>query len=134
MNFRNFEIEVIENIYYQVKVHDDDFSVEDLKKLVQAEKELSGQQMPVLVLCNENASTNVDLLKEISKNKNNPYSIADAFVISSTAQRIMANFYLKIYKPERPTKFFNNAEDALFWLKQFLNVPKSNSYKTISIL
>lgn len=134
MNFGNFEIEIIENIYYRVKVHEEDFSVEDLKKLVLAEKELSGQQMPVLVLCNENASTNVDLLREVSKNQNNPFSVADAFVISSTAQRIMANFYLKIYKPERPTKFFNNADDALFWLKQFFNAPKSNPHKAISIL
>jgi hypothetical protein len=36
------------------------------------------------------------------------------------AQKILANFYIKINKPERPTKFFNNKDEAINWLKPFL--------------
>lgn len=71
-------------------------------------------------MCAEHASTNSDLLKTISKNSNNPFSKADAFVIKSMAQKILANFYIKINKPERPTKFFNNKDEAINWLKPFI--------------
>jgi hypothetical protein len=49
-----------------------------------------------------------------------PYSKAEAFIINSTAMRIIANFYLKINKPQRPTKMFTHEEEAIKWLKTFL--------------
>ena len=91
-----------------------------MQKLVAAQLELGGFKLPVLVLCSEHATTDTELLKTISKNANNPYSVADAFVIKSMAQKILANFYIKINRPERPTKFFNNKEEALIWLNQYL--------------
>jgi phenylalanyl-tRNA synthetase beta subunit len=121
ITFSNFELQIQENGFYEISVNEkNDFKIDDLKKLVAAEAELGGEKLPVLVLCSEHASTDAELLKALSKNSNNPYSKADAFVIKSMAQKIMANFYLKINKPERPTKFFNNKQDALIWLKQYL--------------
>jgi glutaredoxin len=49
-----------------------------------------------------------------------PYSKAEAFIINSIAMRIIANFYLKINKPQRPTKMFTHEEEAIKWLKTFL--------------
>jgi hypothetical protein len=121
ITFDNFEVEINDLGFYVVPVNEtEEFSVEDLKKLVNAQDELGGEKLPVLVLCAEHASTNSELLTTISKNKNNPYSKADAFVIKSMAQKILANFYIKINKPERPTKFFNNKDEAINWLKPFL--------------
>jgi hypothetical protein len=119
--FSNFEVEINDFGFYHVFVNEsEEFTIEDLKKLVNAQKELGGKKLPVLVLCAEHASTNSDLLKTISKNSNNPFSTADAFVIKSIAQKILANFYIKIVVPERPTKFFNKKEDAYQWIKQFM--------------
>lgn len=119
--FNNFEFHIHEKGFYEVTVNEnEEFKVEDLSKLVSAQLELGEFKLPVLVLCSEHATTNVELLKTISKNANNPYSVADAFVIKSMAQKILANFYIKINRPERPTKFFNNKEEALIWLKQYL--------------
>lgn len=121
ITFRNFEIEINDFGFYKVTVNEsEEFTVDDLKKLVNAQSELGGEKLPVLVLCAEHASTNSELLTTISKNKNNPYSKADAFVIKSMAQRILANFYIKINKPERPTKFFNDKDEAVNWIKQYL--------------
>jgi hypothetical protein len=121
ITFDNFEVEINDLGFYVVSVNEtEEFSVEDLTKLVNAQDELGGEKLPVLVLCAEHASTNSELLTTISKNKNNPYSKADAFVIKSMAQKILANFYIKINKPERPTKFFNNKDEAINWLKPFL--------------
>ncbi len=118
--FKNFEVYCRNNLYYEVHVYNNEFCVEDLKLLVEAEKELSGKQLPVLVYCFKYASTNVDLMKAISKNANNPYSLADAFIISSMSQKMLANFYLKIHHPERPTHFFNHEIEAKKWLEKHI--------------
>ena len=119
--FENFQLTINEHGFYEVEVFDNvDFSVSDLKQLVKAQQEHFDILLPVLTLCKEHANTNIELLNVIAKNKNNPYSKADAFVIKSMAQRILANFYIKIHKPERPTKFFSSKDDAILWLKQYL--------------
>jgi hypothetical protein len=120
MNAGHFEVEIKENAYYEIRVDSDGFDLDDLKKLVNIQKSWGGKKLPVLVVCHENASADVDLLKELSKNKNDPYSRADAFVIASIAQKILANFYIKIFVPERPTKFFNNKDEALRWLHAYM--------------
>ena len=56
----------------------------------------------------------------MAKNDNSPFSVADSFIIISLAQKILANVYTKIIKPERPVKFFNNKDDGLKWLEQFM--------------
>ena len=117
----NFKFIVRDNLYYEVEIFNNiDFTVDDLKLLVNEQKENFNVKLPVLVLCNEFTSTNLELMFALAKNENNPYSKADAFVIKSLAQKILANFYLKISKPERPTKFFNKKEEALDWLKQYM--------------
>jgi hypothetical protein len=96
------------------------FEIDDLKQLVEFQKEISGIKLPVLVLCLSDTHTDTETLKYIAKNQNSPYSIADAFVIYSLAQKILANAYLKFHYSERPVKFFNNKEDALEWMQQFM--------------
>lgn len=116
-----FTLTLVDNLFYQVELAEDiDFEISDLQDLVEAERELDGRKLPVLVLCEPTTNTNVDLMNYLSKNKNNPYSVADAFVITSISQSILANFYSKINKPERPTKFFTKKEDAMKWLEQFI--------------
>ena len=121
ITFLNFELQIHEDGYYEIIVNEkEEFKIEDLNKLISAQLELGGLKLPVLVLCSEQATTDIELLNTISKDSYNPYSKADAFVIKSMAQKILANFYVKIIKSERPTKFFNNKEEAIEWLKQYL--------------
>jgi hypothetical protein len=116
-----FSVKVIDNSYYKVRVFENqEFTVDDLKNLVAAQKKNIGLVLPVLVFCENNAMADVLLLSKLSKNENNPYSKADAFVLNSIAQKILANFYVKINKPERPTNFFNNLHEALIWLKKYI--------------
>ena len=118
--FQNFEVYCRNQSYYEVHVFNNEFCVDDLKLLVEAEKEICGKQLPVLVYCFKYASTNIELMKELSKNKNNPYSVADAFVISSISQKLLANFYLKVTNPERPSQFFSTDIDAKKWLEKYM--------------
>ncbi|PHR17323.1 MAG: hypothetical protein COA38_20885 [Fluviicola sp.] len=66
-----------------------------------------------------------------SDNKQNFNTISDAFVINSLSQKILADFYLRVHKPEKPTRVFYNLEKAVVWsLEQreiYLTQEKSKS-------
>ncbi len=123
MNFKEtnkFKIFVVENKYHLIEIKPDiEFEVNDVILLVQFQKELSGSIIPSLILPSPTSTTNSDVLKYMSKKTNLPYTLADAYVLNSVAQKILANLYIKVNSPERPTQFFNNKEDALNWLGQF---------------
>src|SRR5882724_5967431 len=55
-----------------------------------------------------------------SKKDSCPYTSAEAFITDSTAMRIIANFYMRIEKPQRATKMFTQVDEARKWLKTFL--------------
>ena len=67
----------------------------------------------------ENSDANNDVRSWAAKDSGNHHTVADAFVINSLAQKMIADFYLKFHKPERPTKVFNNREKAVKWLLSF---------------
>lgn len=124
---RNFELEVHEDGYYLIRIFGEaEFTIDDLKTLVNSQKELGEKLIPALIVCSEQASTNIDLLNTLAKKKFNPYATVDAFVLGSMAQKILANFYIKINKPERPTRFFNDVETALIWLKNYIGLEIKN--------
>lgn len=119
-----FSIELIEGVegrYYLVRIAKDvEYGTDDLMETIRMQKAMGSYLLPALVICPSSSTTNVELMQTLSKNKNNPFSKADAFVIQSISQKILANFYLKIYRPERPTRFFTNEPEAMNWLKQFM--------------
>jgi hypothetical protein len=45
------------------------------------------------------------------------YSVAEAFVVKSLSQRLIANFYVKVNKPPIPSKVFNSEKEAIKWLE-----------------
>lgn len=44
------------------------------------------------------------------------YTIGDAMITTSLAHKILVSFYLKFNKPKKPSKAFDNEEDAMTWL------------------
>jgi hypothetical protein len=81
---------------------------------------LDSIKAPVLFIANEFSLPSKESREYLAKKESLPYSLADAYVINSFPQKIAANFYLKVNKPARPTKMFNNKEDALIWLKTYM--------------
>lgn len=45
-----------------------------------------------------------------------PYSLAEVFIVQTYAFSILAKFYLKFTKSERPTKMFSDLQTAKVWL------------------
>jgi len=46
--------------------------------------------------------------------------IAMAVIVSSTANRLIGNFYINFNKPKVPSRIFSSEEKAIEWLKGFL--------------
>jgi len=42
--------------------------------------------------------------------------IAGAFLVNSPLTKILGNFFLRISKPNKPSKLFTNREEAIEWL------------------
>lgn len=121
LKFDNFSIKIQSSGFYEINIFKDgEFGIPQLKELVTAQEQLGSNKLPVLVLCDEFAYTETEFLKYLAKKENNPYSKADAFIINSIAQKILANFYIRIFVPERPTQFFKDREEAMKWLTQYI--------------
>lgn len=119
-HFDVFSVYLRADGFYQVIIKPEkEFTLKNLDEVIIAEREFGGDKLPVLVACGDLATTNVELLYHLAQEGSNPYSLADGFVLSSLNQKLLANFYIKINRPSRPTKFFKNEEDALTWLSQF---------------
>lgn len=51
---------------------------------------------------------------------------AIAFLSDSFSQRILANFFIRVIRPNVPTKAFSNENDAIEWLRNFKTIHKTN--------
>ena len=87
--------------------------------IVKTFEQLKGQEKClVLIVVPDDASMSKENLEYIASSEVSEIVKADAFVIRSLALKLLMNGYLKINKPNRPTKFFNSEETAIGWLKQ----------------
>ncbi|HTA61857.1 MAG TPA: STAS/SEC14 domain-containing protein [Bacteroidia bacterium] len=67
-------------------------------------------------------------IKSITKEARDHFSIQNrstninsfAVIIESPLSRIIGNFFMGLNKPSVPAKLFNNEQDAIAWLKQYL--------------
>lgn len=50
-----------------------------------------------------------------SDESGNLYTISDAIVIESFAQKILTDFYVRVNRPIKPTKIFYSLEKAIAW-------------------
>ncbi|RMG81485.1 MAG: hypothetical protein D6707_04755, partial [Bacteroidetes bacterium] len=62
-----------------------------------------------------------DALKLLAKDKEiQEARLCNAFVIEKIADRLVVNFYLRIFQPENPAKTFKTPEAAIEWCKKFI--------------
>ena len=70
-----------------------------------------------LRIAGKQSSMALDVMKYLSRGRGCLFTLADAFVIKSLTQRILAKIYMSVNKPYAPTRFFKKTEDAEAWLK-----------------
>ncbi|MFM1999930.1 MAG: hypothetical protein RL204_1877 [Bacteroidota bacterium] len=93
------------------------FSVEDGYAMLDVLKKISGnQKFPLIVFYAYDNLFSRETRELIARHD---LTVADALVGVGTPLIMIANFYLNINRPKRPTKYFSNEPAALEWLKQF---------------
>lgn len=123
--------EIIQTRISKVFLRDDDILVIDIEadqhfdskdylELVDAAYKIGdGKRFKNLIIVGEHTVPDNDSRTLSTSEKGSRFKIADAFVIYSMSQALIANFYMRIHKPFVPTKFFRNVEEAEEWLTQF---------------
>lgn len=75
-----------------------------------------GKHYYVLVLSGQYSNVTVESMQLLASPQAMSYALAKAYVISSPAQRLMANFFLANLKQDKPVKFFLSQEKAEEWI------------------
>jgi hypothetical protein len=102
------------DIYEEVEL-----STDDVKEIIDAIGNVSEQRpLPQLIVAGKRSGPDLEAMKHIASDGSSPYAIAEAYVIASLSQKIIAKFYINFNKPARPTKMFSNEADAVKWLQE----------------
>lgn len=98
-----------------------DFTLKESIESVDAIGEITnGIPHPILKVPGKYTSVDHDCRDHVAKGDGARFSIAEAFIIESLAHKMLANFYIKFYKPQKPTHFFSDIPSAEKWLKTFI--------------
>jgi len=93
--------------------------LEDGKNIVKTFEKLKGKEKClVLIVAPENGSFTKENREYVASEEVSKIVKADAFVIRSLGVKLLMNGYLRINKPNRPTRFFNSENSAVEWLKK----------------
>ncbi|MDO9000283.1 MAG: hypothetical protein Q7W45_11005 [Bacteroidota bacterium] len=102
---------------------DDEIEFDEIKQQIDACYIMSeGKPIPVLIDV-RHGKKNLSPEARNYAGKRNPYKhlkLAEALLINSLAQRIMANFLIKFNKHHHPSKVFTREEAAVKWLLEFV--------------
>lgn len=76
-----------------------------------------GKAMLILITAEEVTQFDDSARVFSASEEGSKYSVAEAFVVKSLSQRLIANFYVKVNKPPIPSKVFNSEKEAIKWLE-----------------
>ncbi len=62
-----------------------------------------------------------DVMRYVADNEFIQYQNAYAILIRGLAQKLIANFYLRVFKPKTPTRIFTDASEATKWLQPYID-------------
>lgn len=99
----------------------DEFTVNDLKE-ANAATDILGENktFPRLVFVKHFIRFDKDVRAETATEESNRTTLAAAFVTNILALKFIGNFYVSFNKPARPTRIFSSEEEAVEWLKSFM--------------
>jgi hypothetical protein len=104
-----------------------DIQLNDAVGIVEAMGKVGARKKyPVLIEAGEFSSVDKEVRIFSASEEGNVFTLADAIVYASFAQKLIADFYVKHNKPIVPTKVFSDRATALKWLKDFKTKKKNN--------
>lgn len=104
------------------------FEKRDFVELKMAAQKIGcGQKFYNIINVGEHTLPNKEAREISSSESGCEFKIADAFVVKTMAQRIMASVMIKINIPAVPTKVFSNIRDAEKWINKLKNIKLSTA-------
>ena len=98
-----------------------ELEIEDAREMREMLVQLAnGNKYAVMLDASETFSITKDARELISGNEFAQERIVIAFYTLSLANRIIGNFFMGLNKPSVPAKLFNNENEAIAWLHQYL--------------
>lgn len=97
-----------------------DVKLEHVKENLEARKQLQ-QDVPMLVLGDVSKAWQFskDAREFVASPEVTRLNIAMAVITGSASTRMLANFFIRINKPETPTRLFTSHQKAIEWLNTF---------------
>lgn len=94
-----------------------DIELEDVVEMREMLVELSrGNKFCVLLDARNRFNVSSEARALIASKEYSSERIASAFIVTSLANQLVGNFFIKVNKPLTPTKMFSSEESALNWL------------------
>ena len=98
-----------------------DIDLKEAVEIVDAIGELTeGKKAPILNIAGKSTSATSAAREYSATPFGLKYTLADAYVVTNLAQKILGNFYVGFNKPTVPTRIFDDVEKAVEWLKSQL--------------
>jgi len=91
--------------------------IDDLASIRQR---LGNRKMPKMMVVNKLSGTTSEVRSFYARPDATINLSAEAIVVPSKATKMMANFYLRMNQPARPTRVFNNEASALRWMEYYM--------------
>jgi len=96
--------------------------IDDMKEIIDAGYALVGQKKaPVLVDMREIRSSDRESREYTAGPEGEKVTTALAFLIKSKVGELIGNFFINFNNPRFPTKIFTAEDEALDWLRGYLN-------------
>ena len=114
-----FKVESLGNSIFRVTAFEGiELELDDAKEMREMLVKLSaGKNYCVLLDARAPFHVSSEARKLIAGKEYSFERIAAAFVITSFANMLIGNFFIKVNKPYTPTKIFSTEENALMWLQ-----------------
>lgn len=121
IRFEKVSISLTENSMYFIHIESDvEVTLSVVKQILKAMQHLqSAKKLPTIIMVDNFSLPSKETREFLAPKEASPFASAEAYVIKSTAQKLVGNFYLNVNKPERPTKMFTDLFKAIDWLEDF---------------
>lgn len=118
ININSGKVFLREDDIIVVDIKEDYFvELKDLKEINLAIEDIArGRKHAIIIIVGVFTNISQEAIKDAANPENFKYTLVDAYIIKSTHQRLLANFYVKIMKPPVPTQYFEKMEDAEAWI------------------
>lgn len=118
IEFEFGNVKLLENLIIKIVLYENStIGLEESRELNNAIGKLCNYTQALILIIAENGTQINNEARIFSASQEGlKYTIADAFVVDNLAHKLIANFYLKINKPAKPSKLFSNEQDAIVWL------------------